>query len=167
MNLIESAKIPLQGYFSVKTIDSVSNKVIDSFEEDNVIVLDAKDIIIRSISLLTNTYYIERIKIGDDVGSGTPDVPETAVETYDENTMSIIYSGGTPLTVGYSGTSVTFNITISGSSVMAGYPTETSKVINSAALHSLTGTVFAYKRFPQKSISNVIDLSIAWTIYYA
>ena len=166
MKLTDNLDGKIHGRLSIKSIDNNTGNIIDSFEDPNVIVLDAKQIVIQSISRSTNTYYLDRIKIGDDVGTGTPDVPETAVETYDENTMSIIYSGGTPLTVGYSGNSVTFNITINGADVMTGYPAETSKVINSAALHSVAGDVFAYRRFPQKSISNVIDLSIAWTIYY-
>ena len=242
--------IPLVGKFSVNRIDHKTGMVIDSFSEKNIIVLDAKEAIIKAISG-SILGHIDTIKLGEDVGDdvnlqgspnitfndnnpsadtivrdagsfiddgyiedmsivvtntvsnngtytidtvtattitliagdsltneslvfgvsmvGTPslDNPATAVETYDENTMDLIFDAPYTLSVGYpNSTSVTFGVTIIGQDVLDLYPLATSKIITSAALHTNNGNVFSYKRFPQKSISALIDLSIVWEIGY-
>jgi len=238
-----------EGIFEIKTINSETGKIIDSFTDTNVVVIDAKEAIIKSISVADGAGVIDDIKLGDDTGSatmtgspsitfsdagandtivrdsgdfladgfitqmsitvsgavsnngsftiqtvttttitttaadtltnegpiggvsingvGSPNNPVTAVDTYDATTMNIIFDSSYVLTVGYpNATSVTFSTTILGVDVMALYPSETSKIFTSAALHTGNTKVFAYKRYPQKSISKVVDLAISWTIAY-
>jgi len=101
--------------------------------------------------------------------SGAPslDNPIPPSDTYNASTMSIIYTDPDPFTVGYSNsTSVTFSSTISGVDVMTYYPLDITKIITSAALHTGNTNVFAYKRFPQKSISKLVDILVNWTIKF-
>jgi len=101
------------------------------------------------------------------ISTGTVDAPITAQTTYDETDMSIIFDAPYTLAVGFpNAQSVNFSVTIIGSDVMALYPSDTSKRFNSAALHTGNGNVFAYKRFPQKSISALVNLSVVWGITY-
>lgn len=101
------------------------------------------------------------------VGTASLDNPITPLDTYNETTMSVIYTDPDTFTIGYSNsTSVTFSATIDGADVMTYYPSEVTKTITSAALHVGNGDVFAYKRFPQKSISNLVDILINWTIKF-
>ena len=249
IRLSEKEKIiPLVGLFSVNTIDHKTGIVLDTFSQNNVVVLDAQEAIIKAISG-SILGHIEKIKIGDDVGSdvnltGSPNIsfsdsnpdtisrssgsfiddgylnemtlvvtnsiannntftidsvtdstltlissdslttesgtagviitgtpspnnPTSAIETYDETTMSLIFDAPYALSVGYpNSTTVSFGTTIIGQDVMDLYPSESSKIITSAALHTNNTNVFAYKRFPQKSISALVDLSIVWQISF-
>jgi len=242
----------LSGFFELKIIDKITGQIIDSYDETNVIVIDAKEAIIKAISAATgDDGLIKVLKVGEDVGedvsmTGTPnlnfvdsnpdtivrttgswiddgfiddmtltitsstsnnttytidtggvtattltlvgtdtivvetgtsgvsvvgaasnDNPITPVDTYNSGSMTIIYTSPNTFIVGYNNvTSVTFSITINGADLMTYYPTETSKIITSAALHTGNGNVFAYKRFPQKSVSALVDILINWTIKF-
>lgn len=239
----------MSGFFEIKTIDKSTGKIIDEYEEKNVIVLDSKEAIINAISTLTNDGVIEVLKIGDDVGDpvsmqgtpnlnfadldpdtitrtagswvddgfidsmvltitssisnngtftvdtvtpttltliatdtlvaesgtsgvsviGTPtaDNPIPPLETFNASSMSLIYTSPETFTLGYSNPiSVTFSMIIDGVDLMSYYPLDITKAITSAALHTGNGKVFAYKRFPQKSVSALIDILINWTIKF-
>jgi hypothetical protein len=242
----------LEGKFIMDVVEKSTGKVIDHYEDSNVIVVDAKEAIIYSISG-SAVGHISVLKIGDDIGSavtvtGSPNItfsdtnPDTIVrdtgswvsdgyidqmtlditgstsnngtgiytiqsvtattitliagdtvvaegpsagvsitgnpsknnpalptENYNTSSMTIIHTATDygSLSVGYaSATATTFSMTILGADVMSNYPTETSKIFTSAALHSTNGKVFAYKRFPQKSVSDLVDINISWTISY-
>lgn len=107
------------------------------------------------------------------VGNPSNNNPIAPTENFNASSMSVIHYPTDPLglnkslSIGYSSaTSTTFSLTIVGAEVLADYPTETTKIITSAALHSANGNVFAYKRYPQKSISELVDINISWTIQY-
>jgi hypothetical protein len=242
----------LEGKFVMDVVEKSTGNVIDHYEDDNVIVIDAKEAIIYSISG-SSVGHVSILKIGDDIGpavtiSGTPNItfsdtnPDTIVrdtgswitdgyidqmtlditgsasnngtgiytvdsvtattitliagntvvaegpsagisitgnpsnnnpasptENYNTSSMSIVHTATDygSLSIGYASlTSTSFSMTISGTDVLSNYPTETSKIFTSAALHSTNGKVFAYKRFPQKSVSDLVDINISWTISY-
>lgn len=239
----------MSGFFEIKTINRSTGEVVDEYTDPNVIVIDAKEAIINTISSLANTGVIQTIKVGDDVGgdvtmTGTPNLnfadanpdtitrttgswitdgfiddmsivittsvsnnstftidtltattitlvaidtlvvetgtsgvsvvgtpspnnPAAPLDTFNASSMSVVYAPTVPFTVGYSNvTSVTFSVTISGADLMALYPAEITKILTSAALHTGNAKVFAYKRFPQKSISALLDILINWTIKF-
>lgn len=177
MKAIDIPRFEFKGFFGFDRINTITGEVLDSYEDHNVIVLDAKSAIIRAISQPTVASTINKIKLGNDIGTGTNVTaknPEPAQQTYDETTMSVVFDAPYVLNVGFdSPTSVTFNVTIVGKDVMAQYPNDSSKTITSAALHTgipsgaSTGKVFAYKRFTQTSISSVVDLNIKWAIQFS
>ena len=78
--------IPLVGKFSVNRINHKTGMVIDSFSEKNIIVLDAKEAIIKAISG-SILGHIDTIKLGEDVGDdvnlqGSPNI------TFNDNNPS-------------------------------------------------------------------------------
>jgi hypothetical protein len=104
------------------------------------------------------------------VGTPSDENPRPPIDTENASSISLVYTptDDNALIIGFSGvSSVTFNNTIIGTNVIADYPTEVTKQITSAALYWNSGvSVFAYKRFPVKSISEAIDIDISWTIHY-
>ena len=242
----------ISGFFELKVVDKSTGQIIDSYDETNVIVIDAKEAIIKAISQVSgDDGLIKVLKVGDDVGddvsmTGTPNLnfvdsnpdtivrttgswiddgyidemtltitgstsnnttytiaangvtattltlisgdaivvetgtggvsvigaasnnnPITPIDTYNAGSMSLIYTSLNTFIVGYNNvTSVTLSITVDGADLMTNYPAETSKIITSAALHTGNGNVFAYKRFPQKSVSALVDILINWTIKF-
>lgn len=154
----------MKGIFSVKVTNRETGEVVDEYEEQNVLVLDSKTAITRAIAG-NPLGVIRTLKLGDDNGGGTNDNPFPAQESYDEGVMNVVYEKNTGIQAGYPNPiTVAFNITVKGEEVMENYPGQTNIIFCSAALHTNDGKVFAYKRFPQKSISEVLDISIVWSI---
>lgn len=101
------------------------------------------------------------------VGTPSPNNPALPLDTFNSASMAIVYTPSVPFVIGYSSTkSVTFSLTIDGADLISNYPSDITKVITSAALHTGNGKVFAYKRFPQKSVSALVDILINWTIKF-
>lgn len=106
------------------------------------------------------------------VGYGI-DFPKTALTSYDETTMELIFNsdlvfGGYTFVVNHSLSQPTaeFSFTIIGQDVMDQNPGVTSKNFCSAALHTGNGNVFSYLRFPKIGISSLVNINFVWTIYY-
>lgn len=156
----------VSGEFNITTYNRDTGEVVDEYSETNVVVLDSKEAIIKAIAG-DSEGFVTGLKVGDDVGTGDLNNPETATETYDENTMSVLYTFPGTFTTGYTNTtSVNFSAIISGEDFMSYYPNDNYKVLTSAALHTNNGKVFSYKRFPQKSISALLDIAVIWKIYF-
>lgn len=101
-------------------------------------------------------------------GTASPDNPEPPKESYTSSTMDVVFDAPYTLSVTYPDPlTATFSVTIIGADVLAGYPLENFKVITSAALHTNNTNLFSYKRFPQRSISELLDLAISWSITVA
>lgn len=160
----DNIEVEMKGVFAVTVTNRDTGEVVDEYKERNVLVLDSKTAITRAIA--GNPFGVIRtIKLGNDNGGGTNDSPFPAQESYDENVMNVVYQKNSGIQVGYPNPiTVAFNTTIRGDDVMDNYPGETNIMFCSAALHTNDGKVFAYKRFPQKSISGVLDISIVWSI---
>lgn len=160
--LYEGAK----GFLTLEIVNRLTGEVVDRHSDSNVLVIDSKQAMARSIAG-NQLGVITDLKIGDDIGSGTLDNPEAPNDGYDETTMDVVYEFPGDLVVGYpNSSSVNFSATISGEDVMDNYPNEVSIVFTSAALHTNSGDVFSYKRFEQKSISELLDISIVWEIQF-
>lgn len=245
MNLKEQL-LPLHGTLRIQRVNAITKEVLDEYEDENIVVRDARSAIITAISNPTFNSTITKIKIGSDIGEsitggpaisfndsnpdtinrdigsfiddgfqngdsitvsgsinndgeytvstvtdttltldvgdtltaetgtvgvditrGTLDNPSAPLDTYDETTMDILFDAPYALNKGYADSiTATFNVTIKGADVLALYPGDTSKILTSAALHTGNGNVFSYKRFPQKSISALVDINISWNIHY-
>lgn len=156
----------VRGQFGIKLYNRETGEVVDEYTDPNVVVLDAKEAIIKAVAG-DSQGFITGLKVGDDVGTGTSVDPEPADESYNESTMSVVHTYQGTFTIGYTNpTTVNFSGTISGADLMENYPNDNFKIITSAALHTNNGNVFAYKRFPQKSVSELLDISVIWKIYF-
>lgn len=243
MNLKDNIEFKPRGVLSLEFVEKSTGKVIDSYQDDNIIVLDAKRALIAGVSQPSTDSTIRKIKLGSDFGDrmtgspsltfvnstkritrssgswiadgfvvgdkitvrnsinndgeytiaeisetvlvlspsatligetgttnvfvsrGTPAEPTPPKNTYNENSMDVVFDAPYVLNVGsLNPTTATFNVTIFGDDVMDLYPSDSSKEFNSAALHTGDGRVFAYKRFPAKSISRLVDINITWSI---
>lgn len=162
MRISETSNLPT-GRLSFRIINRETGEVVDQFDDKNVLVVDSRTSITRAIA--GNTLGVIRfLKIGNDVGSGTIYEPEPAHESYDENVMNVLFESQN-LTVGYPDPrTVAFNVLVRGTDVLRQHPGLTDVKFTSAALHTADGNVFSYKRFPVRTISDVLDLSIVWTI---
>lgn len=104
------------------------------------------------------------------LGVPSPENPRPPLDSENASSISLIYTptDDNALVIGFSGAeSVTFNNTIIGTNVLDAYPSDITKQITSAALYYNNGNaVFAYKRFPVKSISQSLDIDVSWTIHY-
>lgn len=97
-------------------------------------------------------------------GTASLDNPEPPKDYYDNTTMDVVYTQ-TGLNANFPNErTVNFSVTITGADVMALYPSENFVEITSAALHTNDDELFAYKRFPQRSISDVLDIAVNWSI---
>lgn len=167
MHITDKIDNSLKGYLKFEIVDAKTNEVLDTFDEQQVVVLDSREALITGISNPSLQNVITNIKLGDDVGTGTEDVPEPADESYDETTMDIVFAAPYDLSLSTpSAFSISYAVTIIGADVMALYPAETSKIFTSAALHTNNNKVFSYKRFTKKSISSLVNINIQWVLTY-
>lgn len=167
MNIKDKIDNELIGHLQFDIVDAKTDEVLDTFSEKQIIVLDAREALISGISDPSTGTTISSIKLGDDVGTGTIDNPQPALNTYDETTMNVIFDAPyTLIRTNPTPISVSYAVTIIGVDVMALYPGDTSKIFTSAALHTGNGNVFSYKRFPKKSISELVNINIQWTLSY-
>jgi hypothetical protein len=111
-------------------------------------------------------YTVKTIRLGGDVGSGTPIEPEQPVSTLTEDSQTVIYTTpDTSMNITYpSLTKVTYNAIIDGASVMALFPAVPNIVYTSAAIITHGGLAIAYKRFPARTISSIISVDVSWTL---
>lgn len=167
MKLTDRIILP-KGKFRLDLLDKDTGSILFSYEDPNILVLDSKTAIVTAIAGI-DSGFITELKVGTDVGSGTQDSPEDPDDTYNETTMENPYSVSQSLISGFTdATTVAFSATAVGADVVAaiGGGSETSVVINSAALHTKNGKVFSYKRYPRISVSDAVNISFLWSIGY-
>lgn len=162
----------LKGRFSVDLIDKETGEIVESYEDNNLIVDLAGQAIVNCVSGgLQSDWAINNVWIGDDVGTGDKFTPQAPQPDYTSANIDLIYQTPT-LNVAYpTPVSVMFNITIDGNVIVDASNTKYGLTgdtadITSTALMTGNGSVFAYKRFPVKVITRFVNLLIRWTIEY-
>lgn len=160
----------INGDLSIKFIDRSSQKIIDQVDGSNIVV---KNAYIQSLQFFDTGVgnFINHIKFGDDVGTGNISGPEqpTLDTTKDEQNVVL----PTPQTdqivvnrsVSTTDVSITSFVIINGSDILD-LTGQDSIEFTSIGLYLDNDELFAYRRFPIRSISRVVDVSINWTIYY-
>lgn len=170
MKIVESnafRDVGVKGRLAFTITDARTGEIIEQFERNNVVCVSGYTGLLHSVLQNAPDYRINHLKIGTDVGTGTEDVPEPADKTYDHTEMDVLYSTVTPLTIGFSDENTAqVSITLVGANVMDGLPDPAPTSVNftSAALHLQNGKVFSYVRFPKVAISELINISIVWTL---
>lgn len=169
MKINDKFQNTMHGDFDMKLINNQSGELIDEIHEPNVIVQNAY---YEQLDLLdNNNEYIYKVKLGDDVGNGTISEPEqpTLNTTASEQNIVLPVGDVSDITVqrsiDYTDYSLTTFTLISGTDVLE-TTGEDSIEFTSAGLYMSNDGLFAYRRFPVRSISSVVDVSITWTIYY-
>lgn len=140
----------------------------------STITLATGSVTINGVGYTLGTITSEGASTSVQVSRGSLLSPSAPFASYDESTMAAMSFAGQdlfdapyPLLVGtINQTTVNFSVIIVGADVMALYPGTTSQIFTSAALKTGNGKVFAYQRFPQKSISSVVNIAISWSVGY-
>ena len=163
----DQLKHQLRGDFQMKVTNKETGELIDSHMERNIIVDVSKQRVISGISNSSSDNIITKITVGDDIGSGTLVSPEPPNASFTKNSMNVVYAIPSALSRTYPTVdSVQYDVTISGADLMAQYPSDASKIITSAMLQTGDDEAFAYKRFKRLTISELVDVTITWTISY-
>lgn len=102
------------------------------------------------------------------ISRGNVNSPSAPLSSYTQTTMNVLFNAPYILGAGsINSTTAAFSVTIVGQDVLNAIGGgATSAVFTSAALHVGNGNVFAYQRFPQKSVSSVVNVNITWQIGY-
>lgn len=156
-----------KGNVTMTITDKRDGSIVDTFEDHNIVVLDARKILIKLIYEGLTNYYVNVAKIGSDVGDGNEDDPEEPDENVVASDMNVLYTITDEISVSYSGDLLTvYNIFISGEDVMDQYPGEDSVFFTSIGLFSDNDILFSYRRFPARTITENFNVNIIWEIFY-
>jgi len=157
----------LKGTFSMDLIDKSTGMIVESYSDMNLVLPYSFTSLLKCVGgARQNDYMIRSIKFGDDIGTGTTDDPESPDDTYTIANQNVIFTKD-GVEVHYpSDNSVLFTIIIDGNTFMDNFPTLTTKGITSATLCTGLGEAFSFKRFPEKMISRIFDISIRWQLEY-
>lgn len=156
----------ITGQLSIITKDLKTGEVIDRFDEPNVYLEQGKTQILRAF-VDGEDFRIDTINIGSDIGNGTIMEPEDANKYMSEANQNVVYEvpPETEFYVFYPEyNKVRFTAAISGPNVMAQYPTQPNVVYTSATIRTKDGKAIAYRRFPPRTISELVSVDIIWTI---
>jgi hypothetical protein len=162
-----SNALKLTGEVKLITKNKKTGEIIDTFEDNNLVVSIGMDQVLKAITTKdTNNFVIETISIGDDVGSGTVMNPEQPESSYTKLNQSVVYA--TPpefFTISRpSQTSVQLYATLDGEEVMVAYPDSPNIIYTSATIRTVDNEIISYKRFPARTISRLISVDIIWTL---
>lgn len=145
----------------------VRGKVVGELDEKNIVLTQGKSLILRAFGEPGHSdYVVKTIKIGNDVGSGTILAPTPPTANLTEDDQDVVYT--TPdeefFVTFPTATSVRYLATINGANVMAEYPALPNIVYTSASIYTISDQSITYKRFPARTISELISVDITWTI---
>lgn len=158
---------------SVKFIEynRVTGEVLNVEEDHNVVVLDGMDEMLRAFTqpLATgniNNHIVRTFKIGSDVGNGTDMEPEEPDWEYDGTEQNVLYAlpDGSLEFTSVENQEVTVIGTIQGSEVLNQNPGNSQVEYFSIGMYTGNGTLVAYRRFPERIITEVVNVRVEWTI---
>lgn len=162
-------KLQAKGIVTINTYESGTENLLDSYCDKNTITIEGITEIINRI--LTNSgtsdAIVTRLVLGDDAGTGTLLSPSAAQPTLSGSDQSQVYEVRTgDLQIGSSGSRrIVASAVMYGSDIMNNeFPTDIVLNFCSATLRFENGVALAYKRFPVRSLSRLVDITITWEI---
>lgn len=160
----------INGDLGVYTRSKEDGTIIDSFEEHNVITAQGASEFLARLTKndsTVNNSYVRNIVLGDDVGTGTLLNPQSANETYTSTNQTSVYTiSNNDITVTYPDPfTFEFNTILDGTYILDTYfPSDIEMRFTSATLRYNNGKTLAFKRFPVRSLSRLVDIEIRWTV---
>lgn len=156
----------MTGHLQIVTKDIKTGEVIDTFDDDNVYLEQGKTQALKAF-VDGGDFRIKSIYIGDDVGTGSIMQPEQPSANYTESNQDIVYE--VPFENEFYVTYPTYNqvrftAAISGPNVMALYPNDPNVVYTSATIRTRDEKAIAYRRFPPRTISELVSVDLIWTL---
>ena len=158
---------------SVKFIvyNRITGEVLNVEEDHNVVVLSGMDEMLRAFTqpLATgniNNHIVRTFKIGSDIGNGTEMEPEEPDWEYDGTEQEVLYAtpDGALSFTSVEDQEVTVIGTIEGFEVLNQNPGNSQVEYFSIGMYTGNGTLVAYRRFPERIITEVVNVRVEWTI---
>jgi len=155
------------GHLRMRERDKASGVILSDEGEGNVITTQGASIILNRMTQDTGGSFINTIYLGDDVGDGNLLAPAPEQDSFTGATQAIVYS------VPYNDINIiypdpyTFEVTtvLDGTSILDNnFPQEIDLRFTSATLRFDNLAAFAYKRFPVRSLSRLVDIEMIWTV---
>lgn len=155
----------VSGHVSIVTKCIKTGDILDVFENNNVFLDQGKAIMVKAFAEGGDNR-IKTIHIGEDFGSGSIMVPEDVTSDMTEADQDEVYEVPTSsFTVSYpEADKVRFTASIDGPTLMNEYPSKPNVVYTSATLRTVGGEAVAYRRFPPRTISDMVSVDIVWTL---
>lgn len=166
-------KFGMKGHFKMDVISKETGEVIDTVDDHNVITVYGFSILTTRLTRddeTTGQMYLDTIHLGDDVGSGTLLAPEAENDALLSSDQNVVYT--VPLSdlnrVHNDSKEFVYTTVLDGDEIMNSlFPTEIELRYTSATMRFANGDTFSYKRFPVRSLSRLVDISITWTFTFA
>lgn len=160
--------IHTNGRLKIREKHAITGDLIrEEFSEHNVVTIQGASVFLERLTKNTGGSYIYTIYLGDDVGNGSLLNPESEKETYTGAIQNIIYQiPVNEITISYPDP-FTFEIAtvLSGTTILENmFPNEIDLRFTSATIRFANDDVFAYKRFPVRSLSRLVDIELIWTV---
>lgn len=157
------------GVVTINTYEAGTNRLLDSYKENNTVTTEGLAEIVSRILSNTGTSdgIVTKLYLGDDAGAGTMLSPSAATSSLGSTDQSVVYQvRDSDLTIGSSGARrILASAVMYGSDIMNNqFPTDIVLNFCSATLRFESGSTLAYKRFPVRSLSRLVDITITWEI---
>lgn len=162
----------INGHLNIKTISKETGMVLDEFDDDNVITLQGYSEVLNRITLEDDSIddsIIWTIYLGDDIGNGTIFNPQTAANTLTNLDQSVVYEvPREDMNLNYvTSRSLDLVTVLDGTQILDTlFPDEVDLRYTSATIRFRNERVLSYKRFPIRSLSRLVDVSITWNITF-
>lgn len=167
--MIETTKLPIYGYVTIEMIDPNTNEVIDHYEDHNTVTLEGMSTLINTLIKPDVNETISRVLIGDDTGNGTLESPQEESPNDSSSTQNVVFEVPSSdidfRRIG--GEKISMSFRVNGESLMNNmFPNDVFKEICSSTLRFDNGMSFAYKRFPVRTLSRLVDISMTWELSF-
>lgn len=162
-------EMDLNGHLKIRDRDSVTGEILSEteFSEHNVVTVQGASIFLERATQSQGGSYISTIYLGDDVGTGNLLNPEEERESYTGVVQQIVYEVPvSDITITYPDP-FTFevNTVLNGTTILENnFPFDIDMRFSSATIRFANGDAFAYKRFPVRSLSRLVDIELVWTV---
>ena len=162
----------INGVITIRTLSKETGEVLDEFVDNNVVTFNGMEKLWERASSSANaagnklSYFVLGSDYGfEEGGDWSTFAPKPANKEYDKDNQIDFYTDNPDNTAFTypSDTEMQVGTILDGTYIINNFfPDETIVFYNSATLRFGDGTVFAYKRFPVRSITKVVDVQISW-----
>lgn len=172
------SKMNIMGILSIKEIDKETGEVVGSYEDENVITEQGVNTLFfrMATSDQDNVSMFDRFFLGDDygekeepLGGWEPLNPLPASRRYTTLNQDTVYDvPSEDMVFSYKDeNTIQVSTLLDGSFILDSFfEDEVDMRYCSATMRFKGGTTFAYKRFPMRSLSRLIDVQIVWTFRF-
>lgn len=164
----------IDGRFYIIERSKVTGQVVGRFDEPNVITEQGINNLFVSLTLANadNSNVLKNFHLGNDYGAEeepaggwTVAEPRPANKTFSSLNQFVLYEvPQADMVVSYpTQNSIQYSTLLDGTVILDAYfPANDDLQYTSATLRFGNNTAFAYKRFPVRSLSRLIDVQVVW-----